>query len=925
MLLLALFGLLLAVAHSPAVSAAAPLSVGDTAPSFTLPDFSGRQFDLSTLIGQKTVLLVFLVPDSGGTLEDLDAVYPLYSSGAIEFVAVCSGHPYFGYSAGVRAVSPGFVTLWDESFSAYYSYRQPWAIIGLDGKIKRADVWTSRSLSQVCGYLDTVIGRPSESLEQGGQMPSTITVYKADGSPVNLTPDRGRALYIFYCDWDARNDFARSTLTYMDALYGEYQARGVDLVAVHKGSPSPVSFFGAPNASEKAKLWLDGAGLTMPVYWDQDRYFPRVLGDITNLIAVDSAGRVVETGGGRAFSWPAGAARRGLREHLDTLATGPAPSPAGDLPPVPPAVGENLPGFSLQDFENSLWSSSTLEGSPAVILFWNSHCGFALSVIARLRDLYVDYHARGVEFVTVNTFEDKSPARAWLQANPVPFITLRDEFGLVADRFGVWGTPTMVVVNGQGTVTFSGSGNDIHEADLTSILDSVAAPAGAGASGSTDPLRDLAPLVSSTGGFDGLQVHFDPLLGAESKATLEKGLRSALDSLYKTLGMTPDVWQAGEATLTFYADHMRYYTESGAPCSAGGYCVWTPGPPPRVNLSVVWNVDAETTVLVTRHELVHALLRLPTGIRPDSWFDEGLAYTVGGPRRVDWSDSVAFCSEPDPPGPDEISDDIKNGDQQEQLTANNVAATAVTYLIDTYDESGLQSVIDGIGSSGSVAAAIHSALGVSEAEFFDDFWAAVPEANRRAQAELPKLFEDVGALDYGAAEIGFLVDLGAINGFPDGKFLPEGLLTRAQFAKIAALTLALPPGEAIDSSWLDASEVPAWSLPYMAACLRDGIIQGSNNRIRPNDTISRAEAAIMIIRALDLTPRECPVVFSDRATIPSWASGYVCEAARQSIVDWGAGEAFDPSDPVDRLQAAIWLERAYRVKGVLGFAALPGI
>jgi hypothetical protein len=46
--------------------------------------------------------------------------------------------------------------------------------------------------------------------------------------------------------------------------------------------------------------------------------------------------------------------------------------------------------------------------------------------------------------------------------------------------------------------------------------------------------------------------------------------------------------------------------------------------------------------------------------------------------------------------------------------------------------------------------------------------------------------------------------------------------------------------------------VPAWAKPYVAACVREGIMAGSNGLIRPNETITRAEAVTILSRALDM-------------------------------------------------------------------------
>lgn len=44
----------------------------------------------------------------------------------------------------------------------------------------------------------------------------------------------------------------------------------------------------------------------------------------------------------------------------------------------------------------------------------------------------------------------------------------------------------------------------------------------------------------------------------------------------------------------------------------------------------------------------------------------------------------------------------------------------------------------------------------------------------------------------------------------------------------------------------DAASVPAWSLPYVESLVGQGIISGYDNRLRPNDSVTRAEVAKML-------------------------------------------------------------------------------
>jgi peroxiredoxin len=753
------------------------------------------------------------------------------------------------------------------------------------------------------------VARAGGGLEVGAPMPA-VTVADWDGRPVQLRPAPGRALYVVFWAWDSTH--RRAELMALDALDEEYRALGVDIVAVHDGE-----------WHDRAAVWFRRMAFSFPSYWDTTGFF-RTLGDV-NLarVGIDADGRVRVLS--RGFTLYATPALMGLRTNLNRLLSVPAPEDTRGLPPGLPAVGAPLPEFALPDFEGKTFRTSSLKGHKAACyVFWASGCGFARSALLRLQALYPEFYARGVEFVSINVWDRLPWARDWLRSNPLPFVNLRDEFSLVSDRFGVWGVPVLVVADKSGLVTFSGSGDDVHGADLRQLLEAVAEPAEPGPAGPDDPLRNLRPLVEVAGDFDGLSVYADPLLGPDRTSTLARGLRECLDSLYAALGIDRLVFTGSDSSLTLYADPMRYFADSGAPCMSLGYAVCSLTPRPQVRLYVLWTVDADTTLAVMRHELVHGLLKLASGTVPPKWFDEGLADSLMSARPPDYFTVSRLREGPDRPGPDDLCR-MFNEDSNASI-ARAVSHAAVLYILHTHGATGIAAVIDALAGGSAFPEAIQLGLGVSVDRLWEDFWADAPAAGERAArvSERPQGFPDVPPGAAGYSEIGTLVELGAVNGFPDGSFRPDALVTRAEFAKMAALTLGILQNTALPAGYDDAASVPLWSLPYVSACLRDGIIRGDHGLIRPSDTITRAEAVVMIVRALGLTPQEGELDFSDASAIPSWAAASVWEAACQGVIDCGGGVKFEPQKPVTRRQAAIWLSRAYWLRASMAVPALLG-
>lgn len=99
-----------------------------------------------------------------------------------------------------------------------------------------------------------------------------------------------------------------------------------------------------------------------------------------------------------------------------------------------------------------------------------------------------------------------------------------------------------------------------------------------------------------------------------------------------------------------------------------------------------------------------------------------------------------------------------------------------------------------------------------------------------------------------------------------------------------------------------------------------GIINGTGNgTFAPNRTMTRAEFCTIVVKALDIKPLESRV-FSD---VPSglWYSGYVGAANSNAIVNGVGNSKFNPNGTITRQEAATMVVRAAKVLGLKTAAA----
>lgn len=82
----------------------------------------------------------------------------------------------------------------------------------------------------------------------------------------------------------------------------------------------------------------------------------------------------------------------------------------------------------------------------------------------------------------------------------------------------------------------------------------------------------------------------------------------------------------------------------------------------------------------------------------------------------------------------------------------------------------------------------------------------------------------------------------------------EGQMNRLQFAVMLAKTLGLEPEELTEDTvvFTDQDEIPGEELGYIARLRTLGIIEGCDGAFYPSQAVTRAEAATMLTRVMDL-------------------------------------------------------------------------
>lgn len=162
--------------------------------------------------------------------------------------------------------------------------------------------------------------------------------------------------------------------------------------------------------------------------------------------------------------------------------------------------------------------------------------------------------------------------------------------------------------------------------------------------------------------------------------------------------------------------------------------------------------------------------------------------------------------------------------------------------------------------------------------------------------------------EYGAAVA--MTAMGIMSGNivgDDTYFSPDKEVTRAEFVAMAMKSLGIRADSTLKSSYFDDdADIPASLKGYVATAQKAGIVNGTFAKgkllFRPNEIITKYEAAKIMSKLLDVKESEEESSYSDSEEIPVWARPSVSAMTMLGIFDES-----DISGKVTRADAAEYL------------------
>lgn len=152
---------------------------------------------------------------------------------------------------------------------------------------------------------------------------------------------------------------------------------------------------------------------------------------------------------------------------------------------------------------------------------------------------------------------------------------------------------------------------------------------------------------------------------------------------------------------------------------------------------------------------------------------------------------------------------------------------------------------------------------------------------------------------------------GYMTGF-EKKFRPDDNISRAELGAVMARALDLK-GE-FSPCFSDISE-DKWYAEYICALYNIGIVSGDGGRFRPDEPVTREQAAKMFSEAykykknLNRVDEGDTETFSDYSDISEWACGYVGEVYSLGLMKGDDAGKFKPQSALTRAEACVIIER----------------
>lgn len=179
-------------------------------------------------------------------------------------------------------------------------------------------------------------------------------------------------------------------------------------------------------------------------------------------------------------------------------------------------------------------------------------------------------------------------------------------------------------------------------------------------------------------------------------------------------------------------------------------------------------------------------------------------------------------------------------------------------------------------------------------------------------ATLPAMAEqyysDVAEDHWAYSWVDYMHGKGYIHGYPDGTYRPDQNITRAEFVTI--LNYVLNSRNPANKDFTDVTNED-WFYDQIRWAAGAGYLSGySDGSAKPNQYITREEAAVVVSKAYHLKVNEGGESYADADEASDWALPFIKTLTNNAILNGDGNGTFRPKDNILRAEVAVMIAKA---------------
>lgn len=161
-----------------------------------------------------------------------------------------------------------------------------------------------------------------------------------------------------------------------------------------------------------------------------------------------------------------------------------------------------------------------------------------------------------------------------------------------------------------------------------------------------------------------------------------------------------------------------------------------------------------------------------------------------------------------------------------------------------------------------------------------------------------------------------LLQKGIVSGYPDKTLRPNAPITRAEAAVMVMKAAGFEISNNTALICTDKDTVPDWAKAYVATAMYKGVVKGyEDGSFRPSNRLTRQETVVLVLRAFGIEEaQDKSLSFADSNTIPAWSAGYIKKAVELGIIKGYSDNTFGPTREITRAEVVTIISKCMQLK-----------